>query len=74
MTIKRTITVEVSVGVGGWTASKTVELVSAPHVGDQIMVGDVVVTCETVTIDRDRVYVRERVNFKTEADAAEYFQ
>lgn len=67
------ITVHATVGVGMWKTSKTVKLVACPHVGDRILVGEISVTCERVTIGPKAVYVEETIRFASEQDAKEYF-
>ena len=68
------ITVHVTVGIGGWKTSTTVQLVACPHVDDLIDVNGITVTCERVCIGTNDVYVEETVRFTSEAEAAEYFK
>ena len=67
------ITVHVTVGIGGWKAHKTVQLIACPHTDDRIDVDGVTVTCERVTIADDAVYVEETIRFASEQAAKEYF-
>jgi len=64
----------VTVGVGAWVATKKVRLLVAPHVGDSIIVGEHVITCERVEIDRDYVRIYETRRFPSEQDALDFFK
>lgn len=63
----------VEVGIGAWMARIDTMLVAAPHVGDEIIVEEQVITCEHVRIGPDAVYVRETRHFQSEADAKKFF-
>lgn len=52
--------VRVELGEGLRRVTRTVELVTAPHAGDSILVDDVQVYCINVVIDTHRVIVRNR--------------
>lgn len=67
------VTVMVTVGVGMWKSSKTVELVACPHVGDWIVVGERTVVCDRVTITAEKVYVEQTIRFSSEDAAKTYF-
>ena len=67
------IKVNVSVGIGAWTARKKVHLVACPHVGDHIVVGEQVVVCDRVTIGSKDVDVHQTVHFTSEDQATDYF-
>ena len=67
------VQVSVSVGIGMWKATAEVSLVACPHVGDRIVVNDVVVTCEWVTITAEKVYVEQAARFQSEDEAHAYF-
>jgi hypothetical protein len=64
----------VTVGIGGWKASETVDLVACPHVGDTIEVKGITVTCERVHITEKAVFVEEIVRFTSEKSARAYFK
>ena len=63
------ITVNVTVGVGMWKASTTVELIAAPHTGDRIVVYGTTITCDIVSIDKDMIYVEQKYRFSSEEQA-----
>jgi len=64
----------VEVGIGSWTATKKIRLLAAPHVGDSIVVGEHVITCDRVVIDRDYVRIYETRRFPSEQDALDFFK
>ena len=66
------IKVTAIVGIGTWKVQKTVSLVACPHVGDMIDVEGITVTCETVSIGEDVVYVSETVRFSDAEALKEY--
>lgn len=68
------IDVEVTTGIGAWTATKMVKLVACPHVGDCILVGERVITCDHVYIGPDYVSVNEKRPFQSEQDAKDFFK
>ncbi len=67
------IRVHVLVGIGAWMAEAHVDLPAAPHVGDQIVVGDQVIHCERVRLFPDHIEVYEKIHFQSETSARNYF-
>lgn len=64
----------VTVGIGGWKTTTSVDLIACPHVGDTIDVRGVTVTCERVHISTKCVFVEETIRFPSEQAAKEYFK
>ena len=60
------IPVLIVTGVGMWTASKRTTLVACPHVGDNITVGEITLTCDVVFIGETEVEVRDTSRFESE--------
>lgn len=65
--------VYVEVGIGAWKTFKRVDLIAVPHVGDDIIVGEHQIHCDTVIIDKHEITVRETRHFQSEQDAKEFF-
>ena len=67
------VSVEVTVGRGGWTTTRVVSLIACPHVGDYIDVLDQTIACDTVIISGQKVYVRSKRDFISEQQAKDFF-
>lgn len=64
----------VTVGIGAWSVTKEIKLIACPHVGDMVVIGENVITCERVYIGTDRVHIEETRRFQSEQDAKDFFK